>query len=141
MPTHSSKEGTWYKSVSFQKNWRRTGYKVHRLVAQTYLPNPNNLLEVNHKNGNKADNRLENLEWCNRKQNIIHGLKIKPISQRTIKRGMKSPWAKLTDRQVCMIRQAYKTNKFSYMKLGKKYKVSAPTIGGIINRIYWASVS
>ncbi len=39
--------------------------RINRLVAITYLPNPNNLPQVNHKNCNKADNRLENLEWCN----------------------------------------------------------------------------
>lgn len=50
----------------------RTTYSIHRIVATTFLPNPNNYKCVNHKNGNKKDNRVENLEWCNYTMNIIH---------------------------------------------------------------------
>lgn len=48
---------------------------IHRLVAETYLPNPNDYPEVNHKNGNKKDNRVSNLEWCTREYNKRHACK------------------------------------------------------------------
>ena len=48
---------------------------AHRLVAETYIPNPNNLLEVNHINEIKSDNRVNNLEWCDRLTNVRHSLK------------------------------------------------------------------
>lgn len=49
-------------------------YLVHRLVAELYIPNPDELPEVNHKDGNKLNNKSSNLEWCTRSQNIQHGI-------------------------------------------------------------------
>lgn len=62
-----------YESVSLCKNQKYTSHYVHRLVASAFVENPNNLLEVNHINEDKLDNRAENLEWCDRSYNMAYG--------------------------------------------------------------------
>lgn len=64
-----------YLAVALSKDGTTKEYLVHRLVAKAFLPNPEDLPEVNHINGVKTDNRLENLEWCTRSYNQIHAIK------------------------------------------------------------------
>ena len=54
---------------------KRKDYKAHRLVAEAFIPNPNKLPIINHIDGNKANNRIENLEWCTQSYNNIHAFK------------------------------------------------------------------
>ncbi len=84
-----------YLLVGLCRNGKMKTIKLHRLVAKMFIPNPNNLPEVNHKNEIKTDNRAENLEWCTREYNcnygtgnersgrnrINHPAKSKPVSQ------------------------------------------------------------
>lgn len=62
-----------YEKVTLSINRRQVSTTVGRLVAEKYLPNPENLPHVNHKNENKLDNRAENLEWCTVKYNQNYG--------------------------------------------------------------------
>ena len=64
-------KGYLYSSLS--KNNKRKSFRTHRLVAQAFISNPDNLPEINHKNEIKTDNRAENLEWCNHTYNINYG--------------------------------------------------------------------
>ena len=62
-----------YLQVVLCKNNTCKSYSIHRLVAQSFIPNPLNLSEINHKNENKTDNNVYNLEWCEHKYNINYG--------------------------------------------------------------------
>lgn len=63
-----------YVQVTLQKGRRRKSLLVHRLVAESFIQNPQNLPQVNHIDGNKLNNRSDNLEWCTAKENISHAL-------------------------------------------------------------------
>lgn len=63
-----------YMKVLLSMNGKREQFLLHRLVALHFLPNPYNHEQVNHKNGDKTDNSVSNLEWVNRSQNIQHSL-------------------------------------------------------------------
>ena len=65
--------GKTYKGVCLCKDGKHTTYYVHRLVAEAYLPNPNNLPQVNHKDENPTNNHVNNLEWCDRFYNMNYG--------------------------------------------------------------------
>ena len=71
----SQRYGYGYLCVSLNTQKNQKGYFVHRLVAQAFIPNPENKPEVNHKNGIKDDNRVENLEWVTAQENTIHAHK------------------------------------------------------------------
>lgn len=61
-----------YEKVSIQKNAKKKTYKIHRLVAIAFIPNVENKKEVNHIDGNKLNNRVNNLEWCTKEENERH---------------------------------------------------------------------
>lgn len=72
-----------YLKVALAKNNVPKFFQVHRLVAISFIPNPNNLPQVNHINENKLDNRVENLEWCTAKYNMNYS-NSKRVAQYTL---------------------------------------------------------
>ena len=64
-----------YLTYTFCQNGVKKTFRIHRLVALYFIDNPNNLPYVNHKDGNKTNNKVENLEWCTAKENDNHARK------------------------------------------------------------------
>lgn len=67
-----------YLRVCLWKNGVQQTFRVHRLVAEAFLPNPNNYPEVNHIDKDRANNRVENLEWCSKSHNMTHCMNFRP---------------------------------------------------------------
>lgn len=70
-----------YRIVSLSNNGKLKGYTIHRLVANAFIPNPNNLPQVNHIDENKTNNRTDNLEWCTQAYNNTYGTHTKRVSK------------------------------------------------------------
>lgn len=75
-----------YIQVQLWKNGKSKNKYTHRLVAESFIPNPKGFLEINHKDENKSNNRVENLEWCTREYNNTYGTRIERIVQKKSKK-------------------------------------------------------
>lgn len=81
--------GTGYLKVQLYKNGKKEAYLIHRLVASVFIPNPENLPQVNHKDENKLNNNVENLEWCTHLYNHHYGTRqMKQTKTQQTKRGI-----------------------------------------------------
>ena len=119
-------------------NVRHTGI-VHRLIAKTFIPNPNNLPVVNHKNGIKDDNRVENLEWCTQSYNGKHAFEVLGRKSSDNK-GIKNPKAILTEEEVIEIRRLHKENGKTNYELADMYNMNPPAIWKILHRYTWKHI-
>lgn len=92
-----------YYCATLSLNGKHKTFTIHRLVAQAFIPNPENKPQVNHKDGNKLNNCVENLEWCTNKENHIHAWKIGLQKKRFGKYNDKSKRVYQYDKQMNFI--------------------------------------
>ena len=123
-----------YLTVALYKNNIPKWNTVHRIVVVAFIPNLKNKPQVNHKNGIKTDNRIENLEWCTGSENMRHAIGMGLFI------GEKASNAKLKEKEVIMIRRLYRPLTPSARILAQKYNVSKSTIVNIINRETWKHI-
>ena len=83
----TDKSNNGYLRVVLCKDGKKKKYLVHRLVCESFLPNSNNLPEVNHKDENKTNNKVDNLEWCDRTYNNRYSQSV-AVNQYTLKLGV-----------------------------------------------------
>lgn len=122
-----------YLAINLFKDGKCKHFYIHRLVAEAFIPNPNNLPEVNHKDCNKHNNKVENLEWCDRKHNLQHSY------DKGLKRcGESHGCAKLTVENVKVIREM--RGKTTTKELSKMFGVAQCTISAIQLHRIWKGV-
>ena len=137
-----SKSHKKYISCNHGKNWYHkliiNGKRiyVHRLIAELFISNPENKPEVNHKNGIKTDNRIENLEWVTSSENMKHAFNtglVNPINCQD------HPSAKLSNKEVFKIRELI-SNGVMQKDIAKHYKVNTSTISRINTGQKWKAL-
>lgn len=128
-----------YLRISLSKDNSQKIYNVHRLVATAFIDNPENKAQVNHKDGNKANNHVSNLEWCTAKENCRHA---DETGLRNLK-GESHHKSKLTNEDVINIRKDYcgiNRKNMNSKDLCEKYGITNGNLHLILNRKSWKHI-
>lgn len=123
-----------YFKVELSKNGEGKGHFVHRLVAKAFIDNPENKPQVNHKDTDKQNNRIGNLEWATQLENVDHAFANRLMSVFKQSKNVKI----LTDEQIHIIRDAKFNRNFTRKDLCKSIGVSIHVVKDIRSKRSWA---
>lgn len=126
-----------YCQIFFHVNAVDTPILVHRLVAEHFCDNSNNMPLVNHKNSNKSDNRYGNLEWTDKRGNALHA--IENGLQNDMK-GENSVTAKLKNEDVLKIRELASEKRLTYNEIANMFCICKNNVSAIVNRRRWKHI-
>lgn len=132
-PTYPDKDGYVIIHLQTENHNDKYNMKVHRAVAQAFIPNPENKPQVNHKDGNKQNNHIDNLEFCTGKENMQHAVLI-GLSPT----GEKCYNSKLKEKDVLEIRNL--GEKMTNAQISKIYNIHPSNVGDIIKRRTWKHI-
>lgn len=130
------KHPSGYLQIALSKKSIKKRFYIHRLVLEAFLPIQKNKLEANHKDGDKTNNLLENLEWVSRSYNHVHAYNTlhKPRML-----GSKHPHSKLTEEDVLKMRQLFKDG-VTKKAIAKQFGIAYNTAQQIIIRRRWKHI-
>jgi hypothetical protein len=123
-----------YFFVRLNKNGKGKPIRVNRAVAEAFIPNPENKLVTNHKDCNRKNNKVENLEWATYSENNKY---TSLFGNKNYVHGIAHPFSKLTQEKADEIRKKYVKNIVSMRKLADEYGVSVGTIQSLIEKKTW----
>lgn len=123
--------GRGYLYYTLRKNCKAKNYSAHRLVAEMFIPKKDGLNDINHKDGNKKNNKVENLEWCNKKMNMVHASILNLLPK-----GEKSHFAKLKQDDVIKIKKMWGYN-IKREIISDIFQISYAQISRIVNKKNW----
>ena len=126
--------GKGYMRVRLYKNGESKFFRVHRIVMQAFVGKCPNGEEINHKDGNKANNALSNLEYMTKSENNLH------MYRKLGRQRRHDNYKRLSQDEVVQIRQLYATNQYSQLELGNMFGVNRNTIGNAVRRITWKHI-
>lgn len=112
-----------YLGVQLCKNTKMKSCYIHRLVAEAFIENTENKGQVNHIDGDKENNKRDNLEWVTQSENNKHSLA----------KGLRKPRCKFSDETVLKIRELYATGKYTQVEISEEFGVSKMQVCRIVN--------
>lgn len=125
-----------YQNVDLKKQGKRKTVSAHKLVAQAFLSNPDNKPTVNHLNGIKTDNNVNNLEWATHSENLSHAHNIR-LRKSPVDILSKNYHRKLNSQQVLVIKHLLKIGKLTHKEIAKIFNVGRSTISEINSGRKW----